>query len=116
LKHPVDSFASALPELHDVYLHDAEIVRWDEWAMAGYSRITLGLAVAVLAVAVLASGALPRWTAGLALAAGAGFMVDGVLVSQAGFSDQVLASLVGWTALGAFALVTTMAPWVQPRG
>ena len=80
LKHAVDSLAAAPPELRDAWFHDAEIVRWGEWAMASYAQLTLGLAVALGGAAVLASRALPRWTAGLALVAGAAFVVNGVLV------------------------------------
>ena len=114
LKHAVDSLAAAPPGLRDAYFHDAEIVRWGEWAMAGYSRITLGLAVVAVGIAVLGSRRLPRWTAGPALVAGVAFVVDGVLVSRLGFGDQVLASLVGWTALAVFGLSATLAAWI-PR-
>jgi hypothetical protein len=115
LKHAVDSLADAPPGLRDAYFHDAEIVRWGEWAMAGYSRITLGLAVAAVGIAVLRSRSLPRWTAGPAVIAGAAFVVDGVLVSRLGFSDQVLASLVGWIALALFGLTVTVAAWIPRR-
>jgi hypothetical protein len=113
LKHAVDSLAAAPPGLRDAYFHDAEIVRWGEWAMAGYSRITLGLAVAAVAIAVLSSRVLPRWTAGPALVAGAAFVVDGVLVSRLGFGDQALPSLIGWIALALFGLTATVAAWIH---
>lgn len=70
LKHAVDSLAASPPAMHDAAFHDAEIVRWMEWAAAGYFRITLGLIVALLSVAVLRSRALPRWSAPLVLLAG----------------------------------------------
>ena len=41
-KHAVDSLAASPPDMHDAAFHDAEIVRWIEWAAAGYFRITLG--------------------------------------------------------------------------
>ena len=111
LKHAVDSLAAAPPELRDAYFHDAETLRWLEWAMAGYSRITLGLAVGALAAAVATSRALPRALAVPAIAAGAGFLVDGVVVSTEGFGDDVLAGLVGWLGLAVFALASTAAAW-----
>src|SRR3954454_20304080 len=55
LKHAVDPLATAPPQLHDAYFHDAEVVRWIEWAMASYFRVTLSLAVVGLAVAVARS-------------------------------------------------------------
>ena len=116
LKHAVDSLATAPPALRDAYFHDVEIVRWGEWAMASYAQLTLGLAVAVVGIAVLGSRALPRWTAALALLAGAAFAVNGALVGYVGFSDQVVASLVGWISLALFALATTAAAWTRARG
>ena len=115
LKHAVDSLAAAPPELREAYFHDAEIVRWGEWAMAGYSQITLGTAVLVLAAAVATSRALPRWTAVLAALSGAGFLVNGVVVSYAGFTEHVIASLTGWLGLALFALTTVTAAWAGER-
>jgi len=60
LKHAVDSLASAPPGMHDAAFHDAEIVRWIEWAAAGYFRITLGLTVVLIGAAITRSRALPR--------------------------------------------------------
>ena len=111
LKHAVDSLAAAPPEHHAAWFHDAEIVRWTEWSMAAFAQLTLGLAVLVLALAVATSRALPRWTAGLAAVAGTGFLVNGMLVGSAGFTEDVLASLVGWAALGLYGLPTTDAAW-----
>jgi hypothetical protein len=48
LKHAVDSLAASPPDMHDAAFHDAEIVRWIEWAAAGYFRVTLGLTVVLL--------------------------------------------------------------------
>jgi hypothetical protein len=109
LKHAVDSLAAAPPEQADAWFHDAEIVRWTEWSMAAFSQLTLGLTVLALALAVARSRALPRWTALPAAVAGAGFLVNGGLVASAGFSEDVLASLVGWLGLGLFGLTTTVA-------
>ena len=111
LKHAVDSLAAAPPEAHDAYFHDTEVVRWLEWGMAGYSRTTLGLAVVALGVVVATSRGLPRALAVLALVSGAGFVVDGVVVSTEGFSTNVLAGLVGWGGLAVFAVAATVAAW-----
>jgi hypothetical protein len=116
LKHAVESLAAAPPELHDAWFHDAEIVRWTEWAMAGYSQLTLGPAILVLGVAVSTSRALPRWTAGFSFVAAAGFLVSGVVVSYAGFPEDVLAGVTGSLALALFALTTAIAAWTGHRG
>jgi hypothetical protein len=45
--------------LQDAAFHDAEIVRWMEWSMAGYYRIAIGLTAVLIGVAVARSRALP---------------------------------------------------------
>ena len=70
LKHSVDAWAAAPAEMKAAAFHDAETVRWIEWAMAGYFRIVLGLGLVTLAVVVMRSRTLPRWTGALLLVSG----------------------------------------------
>jgi hypothetical protein len=114
LKHAVDSLAGSPPNMHDAAFHDAEIVRWIEWAAAGYFRITLGLTVVLLGVAVVRSRALPRWSAPVALLAGFSFIADGVSVGTDGFTGGV-PNLVAWAAFILFAVVATIAAWWRGR-
>jgi hypothetical protein len=114
LKHAVDALAVSPPDMHDAAFHDAEIVRWIEWAAAGYFRITLGLTVVLLSVAVVRSRALPRWSAPVALLAGFSFVADGVSVGTDGFTGGV-PNLVAWAALILFAVVATIAAWWRGR-
>ena len=114
LKHAVDSLAAAPPEMHDAAFHDAEIVRWIEWAAAGYFRITLGVTVVLLSVVVVRSRALPRWLAPLAMLAGLAFIADGITVGTDGFTDAV-PNLVAWAALISFAVIATIAAWWRHR-
>ena len=114
LKHAVDSLAVSPPEMHDAAFHDAEIVRWIEWAAAGYFRITLGVTVVLLSVAVVRSRALPRWSAPFALLAGLAFIADGITVGTDGFTGGV-PNLVAWAALIFFAVVATIAAWLRRR-
>jgi hypothetical protein len=114
LKHAVDSLAASPPEMHDAAFHDAEIVRWIEWAAAGYFRITLGITVVLLSVAVVRSRALPRWSAPVALLAGFSFIADGITVGTDGFTGGV-PNLVAWAAFILFAVVATIAAWWRGR-
>jgi hypothetical protein len=114
LKHAVDSLAGSPPNMHDAAFHDAEIVRWIEWAAAGYFRITLGLTVVLLGVAVVRSRALPRWSAPVALLAGFSFIADGVSVGTDGFTGGV-PNLVAWAAFILFAVIATIAAWARRR-
>ena len=109
LKHVVDSLVAAPSDLRAAAFHDAETVRWTEWALAGYFRITLGLAVIALALAVLTSRALPRWTAAVVLVAGGAFVADGVGVGYDGFTGATLPNLISWAALAVFALAAAVA-------
>lgn len=111
LKHAVDSLARVEPQMHQAAFHDTEIVRWIEWAMAGYFRITLGLTVVLVGLAVARSRILPRWTAPLAVLAGLAFITDGVDVSTNGFTGATLANLTSWVALILFAGSTAVAAW-----
>ena len=111
LKQAVDSLAAAPDHLRDAAFHDAEVVRWIEWAAAGYSRVTLGLTVALTGLAVLTSRALPRWSGGIAVLAGAALVVQGLLISSEGFSGALLPALVSWPLLVVFTVVTTAAAW-----
>ena len=114
LKHAVDSLAASPVEMHDAAFHDAEIVRWIEWAAAGYFRITLGITVVLLSVAVVRTRALPRWSAPLALLAGFSFIADGIAVGTDGFTGGV-PNLVAWAAFILFAVIATIAAWWRGR-
>ena len=114
LKHAVDSLASAPPGMHDAAFHDAEIVRWIEWAAAGDFRITLGLTIVLIGAAITRSRTLPRWSAPLALLAGLAFIADGVVVGTDGFTASV-PNLVAWASFILFAVTATAASWWRHR-
>ena len=114
LKHAVDSLAASPPDMHDAAFHDAEIVRWIEWAAAGYFRVTLGLTVVLLSVAVVRTRKLPRWSAPVALLAGFSFIADGITVGTDGFTGGV-PNLVAWAAFILFAVIATIAAWSRGR-
>jgi hypothetical protein len=111
LKHAVDSLVAAPAALHDAAFHDAEIVRWMEWAMAGYYRIAFGLTAVLIGVAVARARALPRWTAAPALLSGVAFVADGVTVSYHGFLGTNLANLISLASFVLFAVAVTVAAW-----
>jgi hypothetical protein len=117
LKHAVDSWAAAPAELKAAAFRDAETVRWMEWAMAGYFRIVLGIALALLGLAVLRSAAVPRWTGAFAIVAGAAHFITGVAIGENGFEGTVkeTANLVSWAAFLIFAITVTAAAWWPRR-
>lgn len=111
LKHAVDSLAAAPAALHDAAFHDAEIVRWLEWSMAGYYRIAFGLTAVLIGVAVAGARALPRWTAAPALLSGVAFVIDGVNVSYHGFVGANPANLISLAAFVLFVAAATASAW-----
>jgi hypothetical protein len=111
LKHAVDSLVDAPAALQDAAFHDAEIVRWTEWAMAGYYRIAFGLTAVLIGAAVVRARVLPRWTAGPAVLSGVAFVLDGVNVSYHGFAGANLPNLISLTSFVLFAVTATVAAW-----
>ena len=100
LKHAVDSWAAAPADLRAVAFRDAETVRWIEWAMAGYFRVVLGVALIALGLAVLRSGVVPRWTGAVLTVAGLAHITTGTAIGYSGFEGTVkeAANLVSWAA------------------
>jgi hypothetical protein len=111
LKRAVDSLAAAPTGLHDAAFRDAETVRWVEESMAAYYRLTLGLTLVLIGVAVVSSRALPRWTAAFAVLGGLAFIADGIGVGYSGFAGVSAPNLVSWASFAVFALTTTVAAW-----
>jgi hypothetical protein len=111
LKRAVDSLAAAPTGLHAAAFRDAETVRWVEESMAAYYRLTFGLTVVLIGVAVVSSRALPRWTAAFAVLAGLAFIADGIGVGYSGFAGATAPNLVSWASFAVFALATTIAAW-----
>jgi len=113
LKHAVDSWAAAPAELQAAAFHDAETVRWIEWAMASYFRVVLGVAVIALGLAVLRSGAIARWTGAVLVLAGLAHITTGTAIGYSGFEGTVkeAANLVSWVALMLFAVAATISAW-----
>jgi hypothetical protein len=115
LEQAVDALAAAPQAARSAAFADAEIVRWLEWAAAGYLRVVLGLALTATGAAVLGARVLPRAAGVLALVAGAAFVANGVGVQEAGFTGEPLAPGVAWAALSLFALGTAATAWWPGR-
>jgi hypothetical protein len=115
LKHAVDALATVPAGLHDAAFHDAETIRWVEESMAAYFRITLGLTLVLIGLAVVTSRRLPRWTSAVAIVAGVAFITDGVGVGYAGFAGTSAANLVSWVSFAVLAVATAIAAWRHPQ-
>jgi Na+-transporting methylmalonyl-CoA/oxaloacetate decarboxylase gamma subunit len=83
--------------------------------MASYYRLSLGLTLVLVGVAVAYSRQLPGWTAVFAVLAGLAFLTDGIGVAYSGFTDATVPNLVSWASLVIFAVTTAVAAWRRPH-
>ncbi len=86
LKHAVDAWASAPDGEKAARFASAEAIRWLEYGMRSYQNFALGLALLLGAVAVVRMARVPRAIAVLMGLSGLTYLVQGWVVSTAGFS------------------------------
>ncbi|HEU5343354.1 MAG TPA: DUF4386 family protein [Ktedonobacterales bacterium] len=72
----------------------AEAIRWIEWGLRSYQNFALGLAVLLLAVAVLRIAWVPRPIAFLMALAGLTYLAQGWIVGVEGFSQTLSNAIV----------------------
>ncbi|MGY1624139.1 hypothetical protein ACI789_18225 [Geodermatophilus sp. SYSU D00965] len=87
LKQAVDAWVAADGPERAVRLGDAEVVRWTEWGLQSYFRVTLGVALLLSGATILTTRALVAWTGWLALLAGLVSVVVGVDVAYSGLQS-----------------------------
>lgn len=86
LKQAVDAWATAPDAEKPTRFASAEAVRWLEWGARSYQDIALGLAVLLLAAAVVRTAWLPRPIGYLMGLSGLVYLVQGWVVGTGGFS------------------------------
>ncbi|MGY1594246.1 hypothetical protein ACI79D_19900 [Geodermatophilus sp. SYSU D00708] len=89
LKQAVDAWVAADGPERAVRLGNAEVVRWTEWGLQSYFRVTLGVALLLFGATILTTRALAAWTGWLALLAGLVSVVVGVDVAYSGLQSAV---------------------------
>lgn len=72
----------------------AEAMRWLEWGMRSYANFTLGLAVLLLAAAVLRTAGIPRPMAFVMALAGLSYLIQGWVGGSEGFSGTETNAIV----------------------
>ena len=87
LKQAVDAWVAADGPERAVRLGDAEVVRWTEWGLQSYFRVTLGVALLLFGVTILTTLALPAWTGWVAVLAGLVSVAVGVDVAYSGLES-----------------------------
>jgi hypothetical protein len=94
LKQAVNAWASAPEAEKAARFASAEVIRWLEWGMRSYENFALGLAVLLLAVAVVRTAWIPRPIAYLMGLSGVTYLAQGWLSGSEGFSPTHTIAIV----------------------
>ena len=93
----------------------AEAIRWVEWGMRSYHDYALGLALLLLAAAVVGTAWVPRPIAYLMGLTGLTYLVQGWLVGEEGFSQPVsIAIVLAWVLGLAWMIWLVVVAWRMP--
>jgi Domain of unknown function (DUF4386) len=94
LKHAVSAWASAPDAEKAVRFASAEAIRWVEWGVRSYQNLALGLALLLLATAVVRTTWIPRPIGYLMGGSGLIYLVQGWVVGSEGFSRTETLTIV----------------------
>jgi hypothetical protein len=93
----------------------AEAIRWVEWGMRSYHAFALGLALLLVAAAVVRTAWIPRPIAYLMGLTGLTYLVQGWLVGEEGFSQSVsIAIVLAWVLSLAWMIWLVVVAWRMP--
>ncbi|SHN88499.1 hypothetical protein SAMN05660350_04544 [Geodermatophilus obscurus] len=87
LKQAVDAWVAADGPERAARLGDAEVVRWTEWGLQRYFRVTLGLALLLFGATMLVTRALAAWIGWVTALAGFISVAVGVDVAYSGLQS-----------------------------
>jgi hypothetical protein len=93
----------------------AEAIRWIEWGMRSYHAFALGLALLLVAAAVVGTAWLPRPIAYLMGLTGLAYLVQGWVVGEEGFSQTMsIAIVLAWVLGLAWMIWLVVVAWRMP--
>jgi hypothetical protein len=111
LRYAIDAWVSAPAPQKPAAFAAAEVARWTEIGMNGFSYFLAGLTLFIFGLAITLGRAYPRWLGLLAVLAGAAFMYDGaVVVAYEGFVPDIV-KLVGLLLLAVWSFVMAALMW-----
>jgi hypothetical protein len=111
LRYAVDNWVSAPASEKPAAFAAAEVARWTEIGMNGFSYFLAGLTLLIFGLAIALGRVYPRWVGLMAVVSGAALMYDGaVVVSYEGFVADVV-KLVGLLLLAAWAFIMSFLMW-----
>ncbi|MGY1691876.1 hypothetical protein [Geodermatophilus sp. SYSU D01105] len=114
LKQAVDAWVAADGPERAIRLGDAEVVRWTEWGLQSYFRVTLGLALLLFGATILATRAVAAWVGWVTALAGLISVAVGVDVAYGGLESAFQALVV--PAFQLLMLVIGVGVLVSARG
>jgi hypothetical protein len=94
LKQAVDAWVAADGPERAVRLGDAEVVRWTEWGLQSYFRVTLGVALLLFGATMVTTRAVAAWAGWVAALAGLVSVAVGVDVAYSGLESAFQALAV----------------------
>jgi Domain of unknown function (DUF4386) len=107
-----DAWVSAPDAEKAARFSSAEAVRWIEWGVRSYLDFALGLALLLLAVAVVRTAWVPRPIAYLIGLSGLTYLVQGWVVGSEGFSGtHTILILVAWVVSVAWMIWLVVVAW-----
>jgi hypothetical protein len=112
LKQAVDAWVRAPEADKAARFASAETIRWLEWAVRSYQSFALGLALLLLAAAIVQAAGAPKPVGYLAGASGIAYLAEGWVLGSEGFSAANTApTLLGYALLVAWGTWLLVAAW-----
>ena len=111
LRYAVHNWVSAPDPQKAAAFAAAEVARWTEIGMNGFSYFLAGLTLLIFGLAIALGRVYPRWVGVIAVLSGAALMYDGaVVVAYEGFVADIV-KLVGLLLLAVWAFVMAFLMW-----
>lgn len=87
LKQAVDAWVDASGSERALRFGDAETLRWTEWGLQSYFRLSLGLSIGLFGAAIVVSRIVAGWLGWVAVAAGALYVATAIDVGYSGLDS-----------------------------
>ena len=111
LRYAVHNWVSAPASEKPAAFAAAEVARWTEIGMNGFSYFLAGLTMLIFGLAIALGRTYPRWAGLIAVVSGAALMYDGVVVvDYEGFAPDIV-KLLGLLLLAVWALAMAALMW-----
>jgi hypothetical protein len=111
LRYAVHNWVSAPAPQKTAAFAAAEVARWTEIGMNGFSYFLAGFTLLIFGLAIALGRVYPRWVGLIAVVSGAALMYDGaVVVAYEGFVADIV-KLVGLLLLAIWAFIMAFLMW-----